>query len=193
MGQIVALWLEKVYAFSASPPVCEPAMGKHTLRHLTTMGPSTRLVSELDPDAAERQKRTWAEPDTANESLLLSGVWQYLRMGQVTAAQELCRRCQQPWRAASLGGVYAFSDPLVGTLRPGTANRRSGEARPFAHRFGVRGWGRCSFGRAARARAARTAGQSVPSGVEAVVQSRRRGTLDPFFFVVGGRQAVPNA
>jgi len=51
-------------------------------------------------------------------------LFDYLRHGQSTKAWDLCRKIQQPWRAAALRGALVFRDPSIGTA-PSTRNRHA--------------------------------------------------------------------
>jgi len=61
-------------------------------------------ITELDPDAPIRQNRRLDREDESREQQLLRDVWQLIRAGQLEQAKELCRKCNQHWRAASLSG-----------------------------------------------------------------------------------------
>ncbi|EOD13283.1 hypothetical protein EMIHUDRAFT_119919, partial [Emiliania huxleyi CCMP1516] len=54
------------------------------------------LPTSLDPDAPAREGRRLDAEDEEEEAALLRTVW--------LMAQQLCRQCGQPWRAATLGG-----------------------------------------------------------------------------------------
>ena len=51
-----------------------------------------------------RQGKQWAEADVKDNARITERVWRLVRAGRMAEAQELCMRCGQPWRAASLGG-----------------------------------------------------------------------------------------
>ena len=52
--------------------------------------------------------------DAQNETKLLKRLWQIVRSGDIEQARELCVKCGQPWRAASLGGASGWSFVPVG-------------------------------------------------------------------------------
>ena len=52
--------------------------------------------------------------DAMNETKLLKKLWQILRSGNIEQARDLCIKCGQPWRAASLGGASGWSFVPVG-------------------------------------------------------------------------------
>ena len=51
-----------------------------------------------------RQGKQWTEADVKDNARITERVWRLVRAGRMTEARELCVRCGQPWRAASLGG-----------------------------------------------------------------------------------------
>ena len=63
------------------------------------------IVSELDPDATLRQGKGLMAEDEENERKLLKQVFAYLRIGDIRGAQQICRDCNNHWRAASLMGA----------------------------------------------------------------------------------------
>ena len=69
---------------------------------------ASSLPSSLDPDAPFTEKRRLDPQDEAAQASLLHALWQLVRAGSVERAQELCRRCGQEWRAATLGGGDAW-------------------------------------------------------------------------------------
>ncbi|KAI0350765.1 hypothetical protein OH77DRAFT_1412455 [Trametes cingulata] len=68
------------------------------------------LVDELDPDAVNRDKkeRGLAPDDAAYDRTLLHALYAHVRAGQLDEAVELCRKANQPWRAASIRGALLF-------------------------------------------------------------------------------------
>lgn len=91
------------------------------------------LVSELDPDAPLRQRARLVEQDHADEALLLRQLWRLVRAGRLGYALDLCRRCGQPWRAASLRGAALFDlpdpEPLEGADMEAAANAHGNATR----------------------------------------------------------------
>ena len=76
------------------------------------------MVSELDPDAPLRQGKGLLPEDEENERKLLKRVFDYLRIGNLKAAQQVCRDSNNAWRAASLSGTHNFdSDKLNNNWR----------------------------------------------------------------------------
>ena len=94
-------------------------------RHKNAAG--EMLLTELDPDATSRQKRPLHVDDQNYENAFLECVFVYLRSGCLEEAIQLCRRCDQSWRAASLrGGLFWHNPHLEGdsVLQPaGNINR----------------------------------------------------------------------
>ena len=71
-----------------------------------------KLVTQLDPDAANREPGRRLHPlDKEDEMRLLRSVFSRLRCGQLEEAQQLCFRAGQPFRAAMLEGWKLFHDP----------------------------------------------------------------------------------
>ncbi|XP_074642754.1 nuclear pore complex protein Nup107-like isoform X2 [Tubulanus polymorphus] len=66
------------------------------------------LVTEMDPDAPLRQKKQLADLDKEDEDKLFKYMFALIRAGQL---DELCIRCGQAWRAASLEGWRLYHDP----------------------------------------------------------------------------------
>lgn len=89
------------------------------MHSLKSKGPGTRsdndeqnLITQLDPDAANREKSKRLHPlDKEDEMRLLRSVFSRLRCGQLDEAQQLCFRAGQPFRAAMLEGWKLFHDP----------------------------------------------------------------------------------
>ncbi|KAI9065014.1 hypothetical protein FKP32DRAFT_1675146 [Trametes sanguinea] len=69
------------------------------------------LVTELDPDAVNRdgvEEKGLAPDDAAYEKAVLQALYAHVRAGQLEEAVELCRKANQPWRAASIRGALLF-------------------------------------------------------------------------------------
>ncbi|TBU37015.1 107-domain-containing protein [Dichomitus squalens] len=69
------------------------------------------VVSELDPDAVNRsgeEGKGLAPDDAAYEKTFLQALYGHVRAGQLEDEIDLCRKANQPWRAASLRGVLLF-------------------------------------------------------------------------------------
>jgi nuclear pore complex protein Nup107 len=69
------------------------------------------IVSELDPDAPTRQKKSLAAEDTTFQQSLNKTIFQYIRRGQLNEAIEFCKSCKLYWKAASLCGGILHYDP----------------------------------------------------------------------------------
>lgn len=73
----------------------------------------TRTKMELDPDGPVRQKTGLANDDLSYEVNLNRTIFEYQRRGQLADAMNLCRECDQPWKAASLSGAVLFRDAFI--------------------------------------------------------------------------------
>ncbi|KAJ1922165.1 Nucleoporin nup84 [Mycoemilia scoparia] len=71
------------------------------------------LIANLDPDAPTRQKKAIALNDLEWEQSFIRTLYEYVRRGKMDDAMNLCRECDQPWRAASLRGNLCFFDPKL--------------------------------------------------------------------------------
>ncbi|KZT66080.1 hypothetical protein DAEQUDRAFT_813825 [Daedalea quercina L-15889] len=109
---VVREWLHETAA--ASPPIDPgPTNGywkftKHVAMQNLRMGTSAGgIVSEMDPDAVNRdgQGKSLAVDDANYEKLLVQALFALVRAGKLEDAVVLCRRAEQPWRAASINGA----------------------------------------------------------------------------------------
>jgi len=75
-----------------------------------------RLVSQFSSSTSSSgaKKGALVPIDAQNETKLLKQLWQIVRSGDIEQARELCVKCGQPWRAASLGGASGWSFVPVG-------------------------------------------------------------------------------
>ncbi len=78
---------------------------------LSTTAMTSRLVTELDPDARNRQKKPFHSLDEQEKERLVKFLFMYVRAGQLESAEDLCIRVGEPWRAATLTGWRLFHDP----------------------------------------------------------------------------------
>ncbi|KAI0073069.1 hypothetical protein K474DRAFT_1711028 [Panus rudis PR-1116 ss-1] len=111
---VVREWLHEI----APEPVSDPGatngywkFTKYQVLQNVRMGKEREggFVYELDPDAVNRgDGRTLAADDAAYEKALIQALYAYIRAGRLQDAIELCRKAQQPWRAASIRGTYVF-------------------------------------------------------------------------------------
>jgi hypothetical protein len=75
---------------------------------------AAHLPSSLEPDAPFVEGKRLDSQDEQSQGALLHALWQLVRAGSVPRAQQLCRRCGQSWRAATLGGGEPWRyDPSV--------------------------------------------------------------------------------
>ncbi|RKO84350.1 nuclear pore protein 84/107, partial [Blyttiomyces helicus] len=113
--RIVEEWLEQT-----APPF-------HPIETRAGYYPHTRradILAEMDPDAPMRLGKALAAEDRDYETRLNETIFRYVRAGRLLEARDLCRACDQPWRAASLGGGQPFADEFIDGLgmgAPGTA------------------------------------------------------------------------
>ncbi|XP_041370444.1 nuclear pore complex protein Nup107-like [Gigantopelta aegis] len=102
----------------------QPVAWENTLHHLKNkvsgvpMASDRPLVDELDPDAPIRQNRILDDLDKEDEDRLLQHIFICLRAGQLEKAQEVCQKCGQFWRAATLEGWRLYHDPNYEKLGP---------------------------------------------------------------------------
>ena len=54
-----------------------------------------------------RQGKKWAGADASDGRAISERVWRLVRAGRLGDAKEMCRRCGQAWRAATLGSPSA--------------------------------------------------------------------------------------
>ena len=101
MREVLA-WLEGMAQLPAAAAFGRCGWDK-TCQGLAGRGatPAAR-IDALDPDACSRQQRGVHPDDRAAEDEFLRALWACVRAGDVQRAQEICRRSQQSWRAASL-------------------------------------------------------------------------------------------
>lgn len=71
---------------------------------------SVNLVRELDCDAPIRERAMLADADRDDDARLVRALFTYVRAGRLDDAAELCRRCGQPWRAATFQEGYRLFD-----------------------------------------------------------------------------------
>lgn len=87
---------------------------------LRTGQPSKQnLVDSLDPDATNRvstshgKTRKVLDSEDANyEKALLRSLWEYVRVGELDQAIDMCRQSDCSWRAASLSGGKLYEDEI---------------------------------------------------------------------------------
>ncbi|KAJ1950816.1 Nucleoporin nup84 [Linderina pennispora] len=70
-------------------------------------------VTEIDPDAPTRQKRSLAVEDGEYEDSLLRSLYEFVRRGRLDDALNLCVESDEPWRAASMRGGLFWRDPRL--------------------------------------------------------------------------------
>lgn len=77
------------------------------------------LVDSLDPDATNRlssdgKTRKVLDTEDANyEKALLRSLWEYVRVGELDQAIDMCRQSDCSWRAASLSGGKLYEDSAL--------------------------------------------------------------------------------
>ncbi|KAJ3299145.1 hypothetical protein HK104_009939 [Borealophlyctis nickersoniae] len=122
---IVKQWLEATAPHYHAVET-RPVYLLHT-RSKIALGSSGDLVSAIDPDAPNRQHKQLAVEDQDHEKQLIRTVFEYIRRGRMEDAMDLCKQCDQPWRAASLRGgslwVDSVIDENVGNEFAGNLNR----------------------------------------------------------------------
>ncbi|KAJ2909238.1 Nucleoporin nup84, partial [Coemansia aciculifera] len=106
----VKRWLEE----SASPfQAVETRKGYlfYTRRSIASRGTGT--VTEADPDAPSRQRRSLAPEDAEYAAGLVRTLYEYVRRGRVTSAIALCVESDDAWRAATLRGSLLWRDSAL--------------------------------------------------------------------------------
>ncbi|KAJ2349378.1 Nucleoporin nup84, partial [Coemansia sp. RSA 2618] len=73
----------------------------------------SQIVTEIDPDAASRQRRDLAPEDAEYSRSLLRTLYEYVRRGRVGNAMDLCVESDEPWRAASIKGGLFWREPRL--------------------------------------------------------------------------------
>lgn len=123
-SQLVIDWLEtcaaeEIDTFSDNAKffVDQPVFWENTLHQLQNMKKGLRssrerpTISEMDPDAPHRQQKALDDLDKEDERFFLKNLFWCLRAGKLDMALELCHRCGQLWRAATLEGWRLHHDP----------------------------------------------------------------------------------
>ncbi|KIP04648.1 hypothetical protein PHLGIDRAFT_109298 [Phlebiopsis gigantea 11061_1 CR5-6] len=81
---------------------------KHQLMQSLRMGKSLSL-SGMDPDAVNREENgALASDDASYEKSLIHALYAHIRAGRLEDAIDLCKKADQPWRAASIRGSLLF-------------------------------------------------------------------------------------
>ncbi|CAG5133756.1 unnamed protein product, partial [Candidula unifasciata] len=94
---------------------------ENTLHHLQKRkqglrSSADRCITEMDPDAPLRQKRSLDDLDQEDDRFFTQHLYIFIRAGQLAKAQELCQACGQPWRSATLEGWRLLHDPNYYTV-----------------------------------------------------------------------------
>lgn len=116
---VVKEWLEST-APSFSPCEAQQSHLQFTIdkisKQTTQYGIQTNanIVTTLDPDAPNRQRKSLMSDDASYEQSLNRTIFNYIRRGQLDDALDLCEASGQNWKAASLRGGILHSDPLFG-------------------------------------------------------------------------------
>lgn len=99
---------------------------ENTLHSLEQAGPMIApkrpFVTEMDPDAPVRQNRPIADLDVEDEKRLLKHLFVYIRAGKLQEAQELCIKCGQAWRAATMEGWKLYHNSNTRSEGPVNGN-----------------------------------------------------------------------
>ncbi|XP_050541479.1 nuclear pore complex protein Nup107 [Daktulosphaira vitifoliae] len=73
---------------------------------------SGAMVTQLDPDAPQRQNRSIHDLDQVDEDRLLAQVFSEIRCGRLEKAELLCCQYGQFWRSAIMEGWRLYHDPF---------------------------------------------------------------------------------
>ncbi|TFK38561.1 nuclear pore protein 84/107 [Crucibulum laeve] len=117
---VVREWLQDT-APAPIPPEANTGYWKFTkhsvMQSIRTGNPHRGgLVTEMDPDALEREPGGALAPDDASyERSLLQALYGYVRAGRLDDAMEVCRKANQTWRAASIRGAWLFQWKAIST------------------------------------------------------------------------------
>jgi len=130
-SQLIIDWLETcaaedldTFSDNAKFFVDQPVFWENTLHQLQSMKKGLRssrerpTVSEMDPDAPIRQKKSLDDLDKEDERFFMKNLFWCLRAGKLDMASELCHRCGQTWRAATLEGWRLHHDPRYYNTNP---------------------------------------------------------------------------
>ncbi|CAG0922734.1 unnamed protein product [Notodromas monacha] len=82
-----------------------------TLVYLKALKASNEIISEMDPDAPSRQKKTPLAQDLDDQKKLTGLLVHFLRTGELTLYEKLCHYVGQPWRMSVLLGSEYCHDP----------------------------------------------------------------------------------
>eukprot|EP00958_Prasinococcus_capsulatus_P016678 scaffold1853_cov367-Prasinococcus_capsulatus_cf.AAC.3 len=104
------------------------SLRRNTLRASDGRAGADRYVTELDPDACDREGLALHEEDQRLERHLLKHVWQLLRAGHLEAAARLCVKEGHAWRAVTLGGCGGGGPCPVTLCGHDAAERENDEA-----------------------------------------------------------------
>mmetsp|Transcript_9209 Transcript_9209/g.17977 ORF Transcript_9209/g.17977 Transcript_9209/m.17977 type:complete len:815 (+) Transcript_9209:3-2447(+) len=120
LAELVTTWFEKVAKkdkeLENDTPVQE---GELLMSYTKSRMPMETLVSNLDPDAPEREnknctnKMNWKdfhEEDKKERLVLLSNIRKYVEMGELEEAQTLCRTFKYSFQAAMLEGAKVWRE-----------------------------------------------------------------------------------
>ncbi|XP_050509495.1 nuclear pore complex protein Nup107 [Diabrotica virgifera virgifera] len=118
-NQLIIDWLESNAAdrddeallFSDSTVGWENTL--HQLQSADTIAfsSSRQIVTQMDPDAPNHQKRPLHDLDAEDEKRLTERIFMEIRCGKLEEAQKLCRHCGHAWKAALYEGWRLFHDP----------------------------------------------------------------------------------
>lgn len=77
----------------------------------------SKLVSSLDPDATNRlsgqQRKVLDTEDATYEHAFLRSLYEYVRVGELDQAIDMCRQSDFSWRAASLSGGKLYQNDIL--------------------------------------------------------------------------------
>lgn len=96
---------------------------EHTLHQLNSkerkLNVNTNIrdyVSELDPDAPIRQKKSLHDLDQEDEHLIMEYIYSFIRAGDLESVRKLTLKLGHSWRAATFEGFKYFNDFNVSHL-----------------------------------------------------------------------------
>ncbi|KAJ3124615.1 hypothetical protein HK100_011182, partial [Physocladia obscura] len=112
LTEIMAIkrWLEAT-APELIPTETRKGYRPYTQKSVRSFSPRGNVA--LDPDGPIRTNTPLATEDLKYEQSLNRTLFSHVRRGRIDDAIELCRACDEPWRAASFSGAVYFRDDFV--------------------------------------------------------------------------------
>lgn len=106
--KLIIFWLEECERSSSNMNESIQKFSKwdHSLNDIKNLDKLNKFsfdgISEIDPDAVNRQKRNLNRRDFTNDEVILKQIWKHLRSGDISKILECVKNGKQTWRGASL-------------------------------------------------------------------------------------------